>query len=75
MAGGMLVLLSAFQIPALRSYIESRVTSVGSHLKALFAEWRRILIGSDCPSVQQSFYIISEADGHIRSLYEGECNN
>lgn len=69
MAGAMLVLLSACQTPVLRGLIEPEVLKLGEHLKDLFQSWRRLSLGSDSPSVEQSLWVIDEADRCIKNLY------
>ncbi|KAH7231536.1 hypothetical protein B0J15DRAFT_530525 [Fusarium solani] len=62
MAGTMLVLLSACQTPVLRGLIEPEVLKLGDHLTDLFQSWRRLSLGRDSPGVEQSLWVIDEAD-------------
>jgi len=54
MAGAMLVLLAACQVPALRGLIGPDVLRAGDHLKQLLEGWQRIGGGPSSPSVDQS---------------------
>ena len=70
MSGAMLILLAACQVPTLKSLIDLKVLKMGDHLKQLFQEWRKFLVGSDSPSVDQSLWIINEADRFIKESYQ-----
>ncbi|KAF7554465.1 hypothetical protein G7Z17_g2936 [Cylindrodendrum hubeiense] len=70
MSGAMLILLAACQVPTLKNLIDPKVLKMGNHLKELFQEWRRLDVGSDSPSVDQSLWIIHEADRFIKEGYK-----
>lgn len=65
----MLILLSAYQTPVLRGLIEPEVLKLGDHLTDLFQSWRRLSLGRDSPGVEQSLWVIDEADRYIKNLY------
>lgn len=66
----MLILLAACQVPILKNLIDPKVLKMGDHLKGLFQEWRQLDVGSDSPSVDQSLWIIHEADRFIKEGYK-----
>ncbi|KAF5024443.1 hypothetical protein F66182_3529 [Fusarium sp. NRRL 66182] len=66
MSGTILILLAAYQVPALKEYISSRVTLVASHLEKLFCHWREASFGVDSPSVDRSLWLIRQADRYIK---------
>ncbi|KAH7133776.1 hypothetical protein EDB81DRAFT_845236 [Dactylonectria macrodidyma] len=70
MSGAMLILLAACQVPTLKSLIDPKVLRMGDHLKGLFEDWRQLEVGSDSPSVDQSLWIIHEADRFIKEGYK-----
>jgi hypothetical protein len=69
MSGAMLILLAASHVPALKEFIGSRATLVGSHLERLFRNWRDVSFGGDSPSVDRSMWLIQQADSYIRGCY------
>ncbi|VBB71886.1 Putative protein of unknown function [Podospora comata] len=70
MAGAMLVLLAACQVPSLRNLIGPEVLAAGHHLTQLLEGWQEVAGGPSSPSVDQSVHIIKEADGFIRNVYD-----
>ncbi|KAF5640032.1 sugar transporter (hexose transporter) [Fusarium tjaetaba] len=69
MSGAMLIILAASHVPALKEFIGSRATLVGSHLEKLFRNWREVSFGGDSPSVDRSMWLIQQADSYIRDCY------
>lgn len=69
MSGAMLILLAASHVPALKEFIGTRATLVGSHLERLFRTWRDVSFGGDSPSVDRSMWLIQQADSYIRGCY------
>ena len=69
MSGAMLIILAASHIPALKEFIGTRATLVGSHLEKLFRNWRLVSFGGDSPSVDRSMWLIQQADSYIRDCY------
>ncbi|KAH7154001.1 hypothetical protein DER46DRAFT_627941 [Fusarium sp. MPI-SDFR-AT-0072] len=59
MSGAMLIILAASHVPALKEFIGSRATLVGSHLEKLFRNWREVSFGGDSPSVDRSMLGVS----------------
>ncbi|KAF5724848.1 nitrogen assimilation transcription factor nirA [Fusarium mundagurra] len=55
MSGAMLIILAASHVPALKEFIGSRATLVGSHLEKLFRNWREVSFGGDSPSVDRNY--------------------
>ncbi|KAK4176513.1 hypothetical protein QBC36DRAFT_187313 [Triangularia setosa] len=72
MAGAMLVLLAACQIPSLRNLIGPEVLAAGDHLTQLLERWQEVSGGPISPSVDQSVRIIKEADRFIRDVYAAD---
>jgi hypothetical protein len=69
MSGAMLIILAASHIPALKEFIGTRATLVGSHLERLFRNWRDMSFGGDSPSVDRSMWLIQQADSYIKDCY------
>ncbi|KAG8359591.1 hypothetical protein FVEN_g2831 [Fusarium venenatum] len=69
MSGAMLIILAASNIPALKEFIGTRATLVGSHLERLFRTWRDMSFGGDSPSVDRSMWLINQADSYIKDCY------
>ncbi|KAL5586183.1 hypothetical protein FOBRF1_016053 [Fusarium oxysporum] len=61
MSGAMLIILAASHVPALKEFIGSRATLVGSHLEKLFRNWREVSFGGDSPSVDRINGLIRES--------------
>ncbi|KAK2474374.1 hypothetical protein H9L39_14334 [Fusarium oxysporum f. sp. albedinis] len=61
MSGAMLIILAASHVPALKEFIGSRATLVGSHLEKLFRNWREVSFGGDSPSVDRINGLVKES--------------
>ncbi|KAK2674381.1 Zn(2)-C6 fungal-type DNA-binding domain [Fusarium oxysporum f. sp. vasinfectum] len=61
MSGAMLIILAASHVPALKEFIGSRATLVGSHLEKLFRNWREVSFGGDSPSVDRINGLVRES--------------
>ncbi len=70
MAAAMLVLLAAAKVPTLRDLLDREVLRAGRHLTMLFSTWYEIAGTEVCPSIDQSYRIIQEADRYINNLFD-----
>jgi hypothetical protein len=71
MAGAMLILLAACQLPALRLLVGEEVLTAGPHLTRLIQGWAEISGEPSSPSVDQSVRMICETDSIIQQEYHG----
>lgn len=72
MAGAMLVLLAACRIPSIKKLIRPDILQAGSHLRELLVGWQQVQGEPSSPSVDQSVYIIQEAERFIKEVYTAE---
>jgi hypothetical protein len=70
MANAMLILLAAYRVPELRSWISPDILSLGRHLDRLLTCWMQFPGGPPSPSVKLGIHLIQLAAGLIHNEHD-----